>query len=128
MTNSEYLSFVQSGGYSKPEYWRPEDWEWKERFGLKHPIFWKPNQNSSKTEFAVLYCENKQMKQSHFNNIFGFHKILRILFYFVFVFLFTGSDRLWKRETLFRGWKLASFSFLGRSNGLCKMEGTNITN
>jgi formylglycine-generating enzyme required for sulfatase activity len=60
VTNNEYLSFVQSGGYSNPEYWRSEDWEWKERFGLKHPIFWKQNQNSSKTEFAVHCCEKNK--------------------------------------------------------------------
>lgn len=41
VTNGRYLEFVSGGGYSEPRYWRPDDWEWKQRHGLRHPHFWK---------------------------------------------------------------------------------------
>jgi gamma-glutamyl hercynylcysteine S-oxide synthase len=40
VTNSEYLRFVQAGGYEEAKYWRPEDWEWKRQHRLEHPHFW----------------------------------------------------------------------------------------
>jgi gamma-glutamyl hercynylcysteine S-oxide synthase len=40
ITNGEYLEFVQSGEYENASHWRPQDWEWKNKFGLKHPVFW----------------------------------------------------------------------------------------
>jgi formylglycine-generating enzyme required for sulfatase activity len=55
VTNGEYLQFVESGGYSTPTYWRSEDWEWKEKFGLKHPIFWRRYQQDSKTYYTVRH-------------------------------------------------------------------------
>jgi formylglycine-generating enzyme required for sulfatase activity len=38
--NAEYLEFVLKGGYGRPEFWRDEDWRWRERTGLEHPVFW----------------------------------------------------------------------------------------
>jgi ergothioneine biosynthesis protein EgtB len=38
--NSEYLEFVEDGGYERQELWRREDWEWRQRIGLDHPVFW----------------------------------------------------------------------------------------
>jgi formylglycine-generating enzyme required for sulfatase activity len=38
--NGEFLEFVEDGGYRRPELWRDEDWAWRERFGLEHPVFW----------------------------------------------------------------------------------------
>ncbi|HXO45094.1 MAG TPA: SUMF1/EgtB/PvdO family nonheme iron enzyme [Candidatus Cybelea sp.] len=46
VTNHEYLKFVRAGGYLESSYWKPEDWEWKQRSGLAHPHFWKPRLNS----------------------------------------------------------------------------------
>lgn len=40
VTNGEYLKFVQAGGYDHASYWKPEDWEWKQRAGITHPHFW----------------------------------------------------------------------------------------
>jgi gamma-glutamyl hercynylcysteine S-oxide synthase len=40
VTNAEFLCFLQDGGYDKPEYWSAEDWQWKERSGIRHPAFW----------------------------------------------------------------------------------------
>jgi len=38
--NAELLAFVDDGGYRRPELWRDEDWQWRERVGLEHPVFW----------------------------------------------------------------------------------------
>jgi gamma-glutamyl hercynylcysteine S-oxide synthase len=40
VTNAEFLRFLEDGGYDNPEYWSAEDWQWKERSGIRHPAFW----------------------------------------------------------------------------------------
>jgi iron(II)-dependent oxidoreductase len=46
VTNSEYLKFIRAGGYEDPDYWKPEDWEWKRRGRIVHPHFWLQRSNS----------------------------------------------------------------------------------
>ena len=41
VTNSQFLDFIRSGGYSDPNLWNAEDWEWKQSGGLCHPHFWE---------------------------------------------------------------------------------------
>ncbi len=41
VTQSQYLQFVQAGGYKNPRWWTSEDWDWKCAQGLQHPLFWK---------------------------------------------------------------------------------------
>ncbi|MCC7418179.1 MAG: ergothioneine biosynthesis protein EgtB [Acidobacteria bacterium] len=41
VTNSAYLEFVDAGGYEEPRWWGPEDWSWRERERLHHPLFWQ---------------------------------------------------------------------------------------
>lgn len=31
------MSFIDAGGYEKPELWREEDWKWREREKIFHP-------------------------------------------------------------------------------------------
>jgi iron(II)-dependent oxidoreductase len=50
VTNGEYLRFLQAGGYGDACFWKPEDWEWKERVGIKHPHFWILKKGSSATD------------------------------------------------------------------------------
>jgi formylglycine-generating enzyme required for sulfatase activity len=38
--NAEFLEFQQDGGYQRAEHWREEDWKWRQRVGLDHPVFW----------------------------------------------------------------------------------------
>jgi ergothioneine biosynthesis protein EgtB len=38
--NSEYREFIEDGGYETPKLWRDEDWEWRLRVGVDHPVFW----------------------------------------------------------------------------------------
>ncbi len=41
ITNGQFLSFVEAGGYANPEYWRPADWAWCQQEKKQHPFFWK---------------------------------------------------------------------------------------
>src|SRR3990172_8594871 len=41
VTNAVFLEFVDAGGYSNPEWWRPEDWEWTRSERIAHPLFWE---------------------------------------------------------------------------------------
>lgn len=41
VTNSQFLRFLEEGGYQQQSLWTPADWEWKERQGIRHPLFWK---------------------------------------------------------------------------------------
>jgi ergothioneine biosynthesis protein EgtB len=39
VTNGEFLDFVESGGYGRPDLW-DDDWRWKEAAALAHPLSW----------------------------------------------------------------------------------------
>src|SRR2546430_4718648 len=41
VTNARYLEFVDAGGYTNPEWWRPADWAWIQRARAAHPLFWE---------------------------------------------------------------------------------------
>jgi formylglycine-generating enzyme required for sulfatase activity len=40
VTNAQYRGFVEGGGYSAPEYWTAEGWQWRERQGVTQPMYW----------------------------------------------------------------------------------------
>ena len=42
VTNAEFLAFVEDGGYRTREWWASEDWRWRVRAELNHPIVWMP--------------------------------------------------------------------------------------
>jgi ergothioneine biosynthesis protein EgtB len=41
VTNGQFLEFVEAGGYSASQWWRPEDWSWIQLDGVVHPSFWE---------------------------------------------------------------------------------------
>jgi iron(II)-dependent oxidoreductase len=41
VTNERFLAFVDAGGYRDATWWRPEDWQWVQREGVAHPLFWE---------------------------------------------------------------------------------------
>jgi iron(II)-dependent oxidoreductase len=41
VTNDRFLEFVEAGGYRRPDWWRPNDWEWIARERIEHPLFWE---------------------------------------------------------------------------------------
>jgi iron(II)-dependent oxidoreductase len=40
VTNHQYMSFIEDGGYRRPSLWTPEGWAWRREAGLEHPDFW----------------------------------------------------------------------------------------
>jgi ergothioneine biosynthesis protein EgtB len=41
VTNSEFMEFVEAGGYEKRELWDEEGWEWRAQGNVEHPLFWE---------------------------------------------------------------------------------------
>lgn len=41
ITNATFLAFVEDGGYTNPEWWDADDWEWVRTEKLAHPLFWE---------------------------------------------------------------------------------------
>ncbi len=40
-TNAAFLEFIDAGGYQSNHLWAPEDWKWREREQVAHPLFWE---------------------------------------------------------------------------------------
>jgi ergothioneine biosynthesis protein EgtB len=38
--NAEFLEFLSDDGYGRQELWLDDDWQWRERVGVEHPVFW----------------------------------------------------------------------------------------
>lgn len=41
VTNGEFLTFLEAGGYYDPTLWSAEDWQWKESRHVQYPAFWR---------------------------------------------------------------------------------------
>lgn len=41
VTQSEFLAFVEDGGYWRAELWSPVGWQWRERQEAEHPVYWQ---------------------------------------------------------------------------------------
>ena len=41
ITNGQFLEFLRAGGYQDRGLWTDADWEWKARYDVSHPAFWK---------------------------------------------------------------------------------------
>lgn len=46
VTNGQYLDFISAGGYENAALWKPEDWQWRTKQNVEHPVFWKKTENS----------------------------------------------------------------------------------
>ena len=40
VTNRQFLEFMADDGYGDRSFWNDEDWAWKEKQGVSHPVFW----------------------------------------------------------------------------------------
>lgn len=40
VTNGQFLMFIDDNGYQRRELWSDEDWEWKTKAEISHPVFW----------------------------------------------------------------------------------------
>lgn len=41
VSNGEFLSFVEQGGYKQPQFWEVEGRKWQEYTNAQHPTFWR---------------------------------------------------------------------------------------
>ncbi len=41
VSNSEYLAFMEDGGYRRPELWDDEGWRWQQAHGITSPDHWR---------------------------------------------------------------------------------------
>jgi gamma-glutamyl hercynylcysteine S-oxide synthase len=41
VTNQQYLSFIEDGGYNRRSLWTADGWAWRQEAGLEHPEFWR---------------------------------------------------------------------------------------
>jgi ergothioneine biosynthesis protein EgtB len=41
VSNADWLSFVEAGGYRERALWEPAAWAWREREAITHPAFWR---------------------------------------------------------------------------------------
>lgn len=45
VTNGEYMTFVEEKGYLRREFWREDGWDWREKMGAEHPVYWQRGSN-----------------------------------------------------------------------------------
>ena len=41
VTNQDFLTFIESGGYRTPHWWTPSGWRWREEHMVEHPLYWR---------------------------------------------------------------------------------------
>jgi len=41
VSNAEFATFVDDGGYKRPELWTEEGWRWRESARAEHPVYWQ---------------------------------------------------------------------------------------
>lgn len=46
ITNSEYLAFIDDGGYANPALWLSDGWALIQREGWHHPLYWQQDESS----------------------------------------------------------------------------------
>lgn len=46
VTNEEFLSFVQAGGYRERAHWSAAGWAWRVAGAVEHPVYWRPQGRS----------------------------------------------------------------------------------
>jgi ergothioneine biosynthesis protein EgtB len=52
VTNKEYLSFIEDGGYQDPMLWLSSGWSWVQENKLAHPLYWKKDQPQFDTSWG----------------------------------------------------------------------------
>ena len=61
VTNSDFLNFINDGGYKSYKYWLDEGWQWINREGLEAPLYWEKEEtgNMFKRDFkGKRFIEN----------------------------------------------------------------------
>ncbi|HEY3445875.1 MAG TPA: ergothioneine biosynthesis protein EgtB [Myxococcales bacterium] len=53
VTNSEYMGFVDDGGYRRPQLWLSDGWEQVQRQGWQAPLYWQNVRNGTWRTFTL---------------------------------------------------------------------------
>ncbi len=53
VTNYEFAAFIDAGGYTDPDWWLSEGWDWVSSNRLKHPLYWQRAQSDGWKEFTL---------------------------------------------------------------------------
>jgi ergothioneine biosynthesis protein EgtB len=57
VTNRDYLEFVQAGGYTTPQLWLSQGWDWVESHKVSSPLYWSKDNDQWK-EFTLHGSQN----------------------------------------------------------------------
>jgi ergothioneine biosynthesis protein EgtB len=41
VTNGDFITFIEAGGYNNPAYWLDAGWAWLQTHAVTHPLYWK---------------------------------------------------------------------------------------
>ncbi|PXA73861.1 L-histidine N(alpha)-methyltransferase [Caulobacter sp. D4A] len=52
-TNSEWLGFMEDGGYERPEFWLSDGWAMVQTQGWEAPLYWRREEDGAWTEFGL---------------------------------------------------------------------------
>lgn len=44
VTNSEWIAFIEEGGYREPSHWLSDGWDWVQAEGIEAPLYWRRNE------------------------------------------------------------------------------------
>jgi iron(II)-dependent oxidoreductase len=47
VTNGQFAEFVDDGGYRRAEWWSEDGWNWRQRKGAEHPVYWIPQERQN---------------------------------------------------------------------------------
>ncbi|MBZ0202839.1 MAG: ergothioneine biosynthesis protein EgtB [Ignavibacteria bacterium] len=47
VTNSDFLDFINDGGYKSYKFWLDEGWQWVKQNGIDAPMYWEKDENGS---------------------------------------------------------------------------------
>jgi gamma-glutamyl hercynylcysteine S-oxide synthase len=58
VTNGQYLSFIEDGGYDRAALWTADGWAWRVQAGLEHPEFWRREDQGSWSRVRFGWAED----------------------------------------------------------------------
>ncbi len=53
VTNGEWLTFIESGGYRDPAYWLSDGWAWVQAEQIEAPLYWNRTTETAWAEFGL---------------------------------------------------------------------------
>jgi ergothioneine biosynthesis protein EgtB len=64
VTNGEFLSFIEAGGYNDPGFWLSEGWDWVQTNKLQQPLYWQRSPDGAWQEFTLHGMHSLNLEQA----------------------------------------------------------------